>query len=481
VPSRQVINIHNNMKTIKIIINNISCKILSFLILVSISIYSNFLLGQLPKEFPDKWKNKVICGEIKTTGKMISGSMAFLTFPYKLTVSDAGIYAEYNLDEKFGRDDWGQTQTINTFEEYKRVPTYNRWNDPSSGIGGYVINYKVPNAYKNSQGEFDGNHSIVELTLDTYVNKSKSSILSIFLSGGAFDKASITSGNPNASVCGNILSADELKIQEEKRVKEVKIAAEAAEKVKKENEQQDVSTTQNINSYISNGRIEMAAQEYSKLHFQNNDLKKQIQSLLNDFFADSKTNVTEKNLDIILNKNRAEFSKLGSGKYSLIIEKNGNVMLGFKTLGSAYSGLESTYNEMYGFKCLSSQSTEIVIEVKEKKLFENDSVRYFVSEKNKKKDIYLSKKGDYFLGWFAAPLNAEKITKPSFYDENLKGNNIVFLQLYLTTKTFNGKLIDEKRIYKTEKIITPKKAIGRKIFRIITSPLWILFVDFNSI
>lgn len=277
------------------------------------------------------------------------------------------------------------------------------------------------------------------------------------------------------------IEAERRLLQEKKDAENKKIAAEAAEKLKKEKEIQDLSTTQNINSYISNGRIEMAAQEYSKLHFQNNDLKKQIQSLLNDFFADSKTNVTEKNLDIILNKNRAEFSKLGSGKYSLIIEKNGNVMLGFKTLGSAYSGLESTYNEMYGFKCLSSQSTQIVIEVKEKKLFENDSVRYFVSEKNKKKDIYLSKKGDYFLGWFAAPLNAEKITKPSFYDENLKGNNIVFLQLYLTTKTLNGKLIDEKRIYKTEKTITPKKAIGRKIFRIITSPLWILFVDFNSI
>jgi hypothetical protein len=279
------------------------------------------------------------------------------------------------------------------------------------------------------------------------------------------------------------IEAERRLLQEKKDAENKKIALEAAEKLKKEKEIQDLSTTQNINSYILNGSVEKAAQEYSKLHFQNNDLKKQIQNLLNDFFADSKTNVTEKNLDIILNKNRDEFSKLGSGKYSLIIEKNGNVMLDKKTLGSTYSGLESTYNEMHGFKCLSSQSTEIIIEIKEKKIFENDSVKYCVSEKNKGKDIYLSKKGAYFLGWFAAPLNAEKITKHRKYcfNKNQEGNNIDFLQLYLSTKTLNGKLIDEKRIYKTEKIITPKKAIGRKIFRIITSPLWIFFVDFNSI
>jgi uncharacterized protein (DUF2141 family) len=320
----------------------------------------------------------------------------------------------------------------------------------------------VPNAYKNSHGEIDTKHSIVEITLDTYIDKSKSSILSIFLSGGSYEKAGVTSGNPNASVCGNILSAAELKIQEEKRVKEVKIAAESAEKLKKEKDQQDISTTQNINSYILNGSIEKAAQEYSKLNFQNNDLKKQIQNSLNDFFANSKTNVTEKNLDVILNKNRAEFSKLENGKYTLMIDKNGNVILDNKPLGSSYIGFESAYNEMYGFKCLATQSAEIIIEVKEKKLFENDSVRYFVSKKNRKKEIYLSKKGDYFLGWFA--------------DEKLEGNNIVFVQLYLTTKTLNGKSIDEKRKYKTEKIITPKKAIGRKIFRIITSPLWGLYL-----
>ncbi|NBU47959.1 MAG: hypothetical protein EBS34_11080, partial [Flavobacteriales bacterium] len=62
---------------------------------------SIFSLGQLPVDFPVKWRNKVICGTASTTGKMNGGSTAFLDFPFKLTISDDGIFAEYNLGEKF--------------------------------------------------------------------------------------------------------------------------------------------------------------------------------------------------------------------------------------------------------------------------------------------------------------------------------------------------------------------------------------------
>ena len=100
---------------------------------------------------------------------------------------------------------------------------------------------------------------------------------------------------------------------------------EFSEKLKKENEQQDVSTTQNINSYISNGNIEKAAQEYSKLNFQNRDLKTQIQSLLNDYYSKEKTQVSEANLKLTIEENKAAFSRLENGKYNLLIDKTGNV------------------------------------------------------------------------------------------------------------------------------------------------------------
>ena len=115
----------------------------TFFFIVSLTSYYSF--AQLPKEFPDKWRNKVICGNASTTGKMIGGSASFLEFPFKLTISDDGIFAEYNLGEKFGRDEWGKTQTVRLFEEATRKTVYDEFN----AIEGFIINYKLSDCLFN--------------------------------------------------------------------------------------------------------------------------------------------------------------------------------------------------------------------------------------------------------------------------------------------------------------------------------------------
>ena len=74
---------------------------------------SVFSFGQFPPEFPKKLINKVFCGTASTSTP--SGSIHgkhFLDFPYRLTIYEDSLFAEYNPNEKWKEDKWGKTQTI---------------------------------------------------------------------------------------------------------------------------------------------------------------------------------------------------------------------------------------------------------------------------------------------------------------------------------------------------------------------------------
>ena len=145
---------------------------------------------------------------------MIGGSASFLEFPFKLTISDDGIFAEYNLGEKFGRDEWGKTQTVRLFEEATRKTVYDEFN----AIEGFIINYRVPNAYTNSLGEVSTKHSIIEIFLETYLDKSRNNILGIKLLSGSYNATVISSNHVVYEICESILSKEErIKLEEERK------------------------------------------------------------------------------------------------------------------------------------------------------------------------------------------------------------------------------------------------------------------------
>jgi hypothetical protein len=166
-------------------------KVLLMLFLVN-SIYS---IGQLPNNFPDKWRNKIICGSASANGKMLDGSSTWMDIPFKLTISDNGIFAEYNGGEKSGENDWGTTQTISTFEVASTEPLY--WDNK---IYGYKTKYKVPNAYRNSAGIVDTKHTITEIWLETYVEPNKSSVLGVKILYGPYS-TTISSNHVVYKIC----------------------------------------------------------------------------------------------------------------------------------------------------------------------------------------------------------------------------------------------------------------------------------------
>ena len=244
-----------------------------FLLFVMLTFNNNAQL-KFPKEFPNKLKNKVICGTASTDGKMLNGSTTFLDFPYKLTISDDGIFAEYNPREKFGDDDWGQTQTIKVLTEWKRVPFYNQYDE----LIGYVIHYKVPNAYQNNLGEW-GKHSINEIKIETRLDGS--SILIIHLSVPSYKSASISSNHVQKyfSICGTVLSKEE-RLKQELQQKEI-----------------DKVTLLKINECLTKNNINEAFQMYQKLTNKDEELLKKINQKISYNEYKVKEFLSEKNID----------------------------------------------------------------------------------------------------------------------------------------------------------------------------------------
>ena len=165
-----------------------------------ISVYS---FGQLPREIPKKLINKVFCGEASTTGKSYSGYTNFLDFPYRITISEDGIFAEFNPREKFKENGWGRTQTITNFVEWKREPAYDKYND----LYGHTIYYKI---YSGKE-----KYSISEISIWVPANKSLDNQISVKVWVAAYDPTTLRA-NENL-ICETLKSKEEIKKEEKER------------------------------------------------------------------------------------------------------------------------------------------------------------------------------------------------------------------------------------------------------------------------
>jgi hypothetical protein len=271
------------------------------------------MFGQLPKEFPDKWRNKVICGTASTTGKMMGGSTTFLDFPFRLTISDDGIFAEYNLDEKFGRDEWGKTQTVSIFEEDTRKSLIDSYNN----IYGYAIYFKIPNAYRNSLGEVTGKHSITEIWLETYTDQSKNNVLGVKLASGAYNSTTVSSNHVTYQICESILSKEERKkLEEERKILENK------------KREEDKIVIEKLNKLIEQNMIIEASNEYSKLYFKNADFENKIQKGLDNIYGNETQDLEKDKINQFIISNKESFNKIKSGSYLVKINNQGQIFFG---------------------------------------------------------------------------------------------------------------------------------------------------------
>lgn len=253
-----------------------------FIILINLVSYAQKEVI-FPKEFPSELIGTKICGELSTSGKMISGGTAFLKLPIEVYVSkDLGIYARYNPGENWHEDKWGETQKIKQFILWKTIPRTDQYGD----LIGMEYHYKVP--------EQRGDHYISALSiLDYYGYETlparKSFYLEIMVP--SYDNALFGSNYTSVHNCGILKTQSEIEKEQGERIKmelQRKKEEEIQKKIEEEKRQkeellkkdQDLLLTKKIDSLILINKYEDAALAYDKLNFNNSIVRDKIQQLL---------------------------------------------------------------------------------------------------------------------------------------------------------------------------------------------------------
>jgi hypothetical protein len=376
----------------------------------------------LPKEFPDKWRNKVICGNASTSGKMIGGSSSFLDFPFKLTISDEGIFAEYNLGEKFDRDEWGKTQTVRLFEEATRKTIYDEFN----AIEGFIINYKVPNAYTNSLGEVSTKHSITEIFLETFLDKSRNSILGIKLVSGSFNATVISSNHVASEICESILSKEErIKLEAERK---------ATENLKKE---ADRLRLIKINDVLSKSSIEEAIKEYGYLTSDNFEMKAILQQKWDEKHNSEVLQLDSNKIEKYIRLNKKKLSSINPGNYILDFDKAGNV-----------SNTDFPNNQDVPLKWFGSFSTYLKSQMKIKLELKDSILISTKYNSGSTKPLFIDKNENFYFKTKTGLPAANFSIYPSIIDKKMVKIN----KVYKREKYANGILIDSQE-FKTEKTV----------------------------
>jgi hypothetical protein len=278
-------------------------KNLFFIITLLSSVYS---FGQFPPEFPKQLINKVFCGTASTSTP--SGSIHgkhFLDFPYRLTIYEDSLFAEYNPKEKWKEDKWGKTQTITELVEWKREPDYNSYNE----LRGYTIYYKVPYS--------EAKHSIKEISIWAPINKPEDNQIRIEVYNSTYDDAPLYAYE--RLICQTLKSKSEL-IKEEAEKKRLE-----DERIKLENQKKeaDKATLQKINDFLSKNALEDAVKEFGKLNFENSEIKGVLQKKLDDKFGQEEVELNPNNVEDYIKSNTWKINNINPGNYSINFDKSG--------------------------------------------------------------------------------------------------------------------------------------------------------------
>jgi hypothetical protein len=453
--------------------NNIKFLLFSLFICFSIS-------SQIPNDIPDEMKNKVYCGSFSTTGKMLNGSTAFLDVPYKLQFSDDGFFVESNPGEKFGRDEWGSSQVISS---YNIINSYSNQygNHFSFDVSSKETMWEYKSHYLKSFTVHISNNGKIWFSLVVNVKHYEAGSFNvhvkdicenIFSKKRQIEEDEVTKTKVESYLNSNNLDAAITEFSKMHLVDRA-LKSRIDNETEKRNLDEDSKRITTIESLLSSNQVDLAVEEFKTLHNSNDNLKQKLQNAINQNYEKQSLIIQTDILNKIISDKNNSFAKFKDGKYSIVLNKEGLVTAESKESNSKSEICSNkTYLKKNGFEYPATYSGEVSISTDKNKVNAGDSIRYLVSEKYKKKDIYISRKGEFYLGRFGAPFTAEMCLKPSFYSEDVIENNINLEQLYTYTRIANGIKIEEGKGYFVEKTIVAKKGTGRKIFRIITCPIW---------
>ena len=228
-----------------------------------------------------------------------------------------------------------------------------------------------------------------------------------------------------------------------------------------------------IEASLNEKNTEIAIQKYNGLVLLKDSVKKQLTLRFIQQFHDSLVEGKKENLTAFIENatNKNILSKKEDGKYEIIIGQNGEKENGNENK-LVLSSLTNSTIEYFSFIVPIKTKYSFTINTNKQLKVHTDSIRYIFSEKFKRKTLYVSKKGDYYFNKFGAPLNAKMLNRPQYIDEEIKKYDINVEQLIRYSKVVNGIEITSYKQWEQEKVIKAKKGTGRKIIRIILSPIW---------
>jgi hypothetical protein len=169
--------------------------------------FNSFVFAQkiiFPKEFPEELIGKKICGSVSTSGKMYGGSTAYLDVPIELYISkDDGIYVRYNIGEKFGKNEWGSTNSIFSLKLWKTEIIKDKYNN----VLGKEYHYEIPLANKKTYHEIEAIF-VYDFYGSNISPPKKTLYVDIFIPN--HQNGSISTAYRGINVCGEIKTKEEI-------------------------------------------------------------------------------------------------------------------------------------------------------------------------------------------------------------------------------------------------------------------------------
>jgi len=274
----------------------------------------------------------------------------------------------------------------------------------------------------------------------------------------------------NLNGCGGARTYSISLNQQEYNEFEIKRKVEQEERVRLNN----LEIKSKIDIELESNNLINAVNLYNNWSTPEIEYKSKIQSAINKDTTTTKS-LSENQLSYIISKFSSYFMKQKLGTYNLYGRKDGTVQIKTSIDTSIQTiGKDKSLNSVGGFILPYSFESELIISETKSKV-DKDSIRYVFSDKFKRKDIYISKKGNYYIGKFGAPLSAERLNAPQFISDQVLKGNIELEALTKTEKKANNMVLGDKKSWELEKTIPVKKGTGRKVFRIVTSHIWGLF------
>jgi hypothetical protein len=239
--------------------------------------------------------------------------------------------------------------------------------------------------------------------------------------------------------------AKEEKLKLEKQQEQERIALENKKK------EEDNVTISKINELLDKKSYVDAANECTKLNFENPNLKERIQKILDKEFANEVVDLSETTISDYINfqmrVNKTKLLSIDYGKYEVKFDSFGYASNGdFPQLSEAFSPVKIPTKNVGPFSVKISSRAKINIELK-------DSI--LVLEKfsaNSDKPIFMDKNQNFFYKTKTGlPLIKTEI------DPSVEKNTVKISRAYKKEKYANGILLDSQQFFSFKTVLVNKK------------------------